>query len=110
MELTSRRDWTASTDNIDGEVTVSATSTEGHALSYVFSGRERFIKSLLWTDNEVDHLEMNLNQENEYTGDVFFIVQEIFTTTPTRKTTEITTPSLTRATLQTKLGYLGLVP
>ena len=69
------QDWTASTDNIyDGEVTVSATSTEGHALSYVFSGREGFIKSLLWTDNEgIDHLEMNLNQKKTgYTGDVFF--------------------------------------
>ena len=69
------QDWTATTDNIyNGEVTVSATSTEGHELSYVFSGRQGFIQSLLWTDNEgIDHLEMDLNQKKTgYTGDVFF--------------------------------------
>jgi len=69
------QDWTATTDNIyNGEVTVSATSTEDHELSYVFSGGQGFIKSLLWTDNEgIDHLEMNLNQKKTgFTGDVFF--------------------------------------
>ena len=69
------QDWTATTDNIyNGDVTVSATSTEEHELSYVFSGSQGFIKSLLWTDNEgIDHLEMNLNQKKTgYTGDVFF--------------------------------------
>ena len=69
------QDWTATTDNIyNGEVTVSATSTEDHELSYVFSGSQGFIKSFLWTDNEgIDHLEMNLNQKKTgYTGDVFF--------------------------------------
>ena len=69
------QDWTATTDNIyNGEVTVSATSTEDHELSYVFSGSQGFIKSLLWTDSEgVNHLEMNLNQKKiGYTGDVFF--------------------------------------
>ena len=69
------QDWTATTDNIyNGEVTVSATSTEDHELSYVFSGSQGCIKSLLWTDNEgIDHLEMNLNQKKTgYTGDVFF--------------------------------------
>ena len=69
------QDWTATTDNIyNGDVTVSATSTEGHELSYVFSGSQGFIKSLLWTDNEgIDHLEMNLNQKKTgYSGDVFF--------------------------------------
>lgn len=69
------QDWTATTDNIyNGDVTVSATSTEDHELSYVFSGSQGFIKSLLWTDNEgIDHLEMNLNQKKTgYTGDVFF--------------------------------------
>ena len=51
------QDWTATTDNIyNGEVTVSATSTEDHELSYVFSGRQGFIKSILWTDSEgVNH-------------------------------------------------------
>ncbi len=69
------QDWSASTDNIyNGEVTVSATSTEGHTLSYVFSGREGFIKSLLWTDNEgIEYLQMTLNQKKTgYSGDVFF--------------------------------------
>ena len=69
------QDWTATTDNIyNGDVTVSATSTEDHELSYVFSGSQGFIKSLLWTDNEgIDHLEMNLNQKKTgYSGDVFF--------------------------------------
>ena len=69
------QDWTATTDNIyNGDVTVSATSTEDHKLSYVFSGSQGFIKSLLWTDSEgVNHLEMNLNQKKTgYTGDVFF--------------------------------------
>ena len=69
------QDWIASTENIyNGEVTVSATSAEGHSLTYVFSGREGFIKSLLWSDDEgINHLEMNLNQKKTgYTGDVFF--------------------------------------
>tara|TARA_B100000700_G_scaffold281006_1_gene331308 strand:+ start:3481 stop:4470 length:990 start_codon:yes stop_codon:yes gene_type:complete len=69
------QDWSASTDNIyNGEVTVSATSTEDHSLSYVFSGREGFLKSLLWIDNEgVEHLQMTLNQKKtNYSGDVFF--------------------------------------
>ena len=69
------QDWTATTDNIyNGDVTVSATSTEDHELSYVFSGSQGFLKSLLWTDNEgIDHLEMNLNQKKTgYSGDVFF--------------------------------------
>lgn len=69
------QDWIASTENIyNGEVTVFATSAEGHSLNYVFSGREGFIKSLLWTDDEgINHLEMNLNQKKTgYTGDVFF--------------------------------------
>ena len=52
------QDWSANTDNIyNGEVTVSATSSDDHSLRYVFSGREGFIKSLQWTDNEgVDRL------------------------------------------------------
>ena len=59
------QDWSANTDNIyNGEVSVSATSSEDHTLSYVFSGREGFIKNLLWTDNEgVNHLQMNLNEK-----------------------------------------------
>ncbi len=69
------QDWTASTDNIyNGEVTVSASSAEGHSLDYIFSGRQGFLESLVWTDNEgLNRLEMNLNQKKTgYTGDVFF--------------------------------------
>ena len=67
--------WTASTDNIyNGEVTVSAQSDEGHELDYVFTGREGFIKTLVWQDNEGnENLRMNLNQKKTgYSGDVFF--------------------------------------
>ena len=69
------QDWSATTDKIyNGEVTVSATSTDDHTLNYVFSGREGFIKNLQWTNSEgVDNLAMNLNvKETGYTGDVFF--------------------------------------
>jgi len=67
--------WTASTDNIyNGEVTVSAESDEGHQLDYVFTGREGFIKTLVWQDSEGnENLRMNLNQKKTgYSGDVFF--------------------------------------
>ena len=67
--------WTASTDNIyNGEVTVSAQSGEGHELDYVFTGREGFIKTLVWQDSEGnENLRMNLNQKKTgYSGDVFF--------------------------------------
>lgn len=67
--------WTASTENIyNGEVTVSAQSDEGHELDYVFTGREGFIKTLVWQDNEGnENLRMNLNQKKTgYSGDVFF--------------------------------------
>ena len=67
--------WTASTDNIyNGEVTVSAQSDEGHELDYVFTGREGFLKTLVWQDSEGnENLRMNLNQKKTgYSGDVFF--------------------------------------
>lgn len=67
--------WTANTDNIyNGEVTVSAQSDEGHELDYVFTGREGFIKTLVWQDSEGnENLRMNLNQKKTgYSGDVFF--------------------------------------
>ncbi len=69
------QDWSARTDNIyNGEVTVSATSTDGHMLDYVFSGRQGFIKTLSWTTDEgVDNLRMTLNlKDTGYSGDVFF--------------------------------------
>jgi len=67
--------WSARTDNIyNGEVTVSATSDDDHTLDYVFSGREGFLKSFIWTDSEgVENLRMMLTlKETGYTGDVFF--------------------------------------
>lgn len=67
--------WSATTDNIyNGEVTVSATSSDGHSLDYVFSGRQGFIKTLVWTNGEgINNLQMNLNlKDTGYTGDVFF--------------------------------------
>ena len=67
--------WTASTDNIyNGEVTVSAQSDEGHELDYVFTGREGFLKTLVWQDSEGnENLRMNLNEKKTgYSGDVFF--------------------------------------
>ena len=69
------QDWSARTDNIyNGEVTVSATSSDGHMLDYVFSGRQGFIKTLSWTTDEgVDNLRMTLNlKDTGYSGDVFF--------------------------------------
>ena len=69
------QDWSATTNNIyNGEVTVSATSNEGHSLDYVFSGRQGFLKSFTWTSDEgIENLQMILNQKKTgYTGDVFF--------------------------------------
>ena len=69
------QDWSARTDNVyNGEVTVSATSSDGHTLDYVFSGRQGFIKTLTWTTDEgVDNLRMTLNvKDTGYSGDVFF--------------------------------------
>ena len=69
------QDWSATTDNIyNGEVTVSATSSEGHMLDYVFSGRQGFVKSFIWVNDEgVENLRMTLNlKDTGYKGDVFF--------------------------------------
>ena len=55
-------------------MTVSATSDDDHTLDYVFSGREGFLKSFIWTDSEgVENLRMMLTlKETGYTGDIFF--------------------------------------
>jgi hypothetical protein len=69
------QDWSAQTDNIyNGEVTVSAISSDGHTLEYVFSGRQGFLKSFIWTNNEgIENLRMELNlKDTGYSGDVFF--------------------------------------
>lgn len=69
------QDWSAKTDNIyNGLVTVSATSSDGHMLDYVFSGRQGFIQDLIWIDDEgIENLRMKLNvKDTGYSGDVFF--------------------------------------
>ena len=69
------QDWNAATENIyNGKVTVSATSSEGHMLDYVFSGRQGFIQDLIWIDDEgIENLRMTLNlKDSGFTGDVFF--------------------------------------
>ena len=69
------QDWSARTDSIyNGEVIVSATSSDGHTLDYVFSGRQGFIKTLKWTNDEGnDNLRMKLNlKDTGFSGDVFF--------------------------------------
>ena len=46
--------WTAMTASIyNGVVDVVADSSEGHRLTYSFSGREGFLDSMVWTDGEV---------------------------------------------------------
>jgi hypothetical protein len=69
------QDWSAKTDNIyNGVVTVSATSSDGHMLDYVFSGRQGFIQDLVWINDEgIENLRMTLNvKDTGYSGDVFF--------------------------------------
>ena len=84
--------WSATTDNIyNGEVTVSATSDDGHELDYVFSGRQGFIKTLVWQDSDGnENLRMNLNQKKTgYTGDVYFYrAGEIYMTISTPRMTK----------------------
>ncbi|MAJ01413.1 MAG: hypothetical protein CMA10_03300 [Euryarchaeota archaeon] len=69
------QDWTAETKSIyNGVVDVSATSDDGHSLTYSFSGRDGFINSLVWMDDEgTEQLRMELTQtKTDYQGDVFF--------------------------------------
>ena len=69
------QDWTASTDSItNGNVRVTATSAEGHELSYTFSGSKEFMESFVWRDGDgVRQLRMDLNAARTgYSGDVFF--------------------------------------
>ena len=69
------QDWSAQTMNVyNGEVTVEASSSDNHMMSYVFSGRQGFLKSFVWTDAEgVENLRMTLNSKDSgYSGDVYF--------------------------------------
>ena len=69
------QEWSASTDSINnGNARVSATSAEGHELSYTFSGSKEFMESFVWRDGDgVRQLRMDLNAARSgYSGDVFF--------------------------------------
>ena len=56
------QEWTASTDSINnGNARVSATSAEGHELSYTFSGSKEFMEAFVWRDGDgVRQLRMDL--------------------------------------------------
>ena len=102
--------WSATTDNIyNGEVTVSATSDDGHELDYVFSGRQGFIKTLVWQDSDGnENLRMNLNQKKLATPAMFtFTEQE---TCMTISTLRMTKKSMTHSSMMdihpTRLGIL----
>ena len=70
------QDWQAETIGFnDGIAVVTATSSEGHHLSYRFDGEYGFLEKFLWADdsNEVQ-MEMSLSQlGGDYEGDVWFI-------------------------------------
>ncbi len=67
--------WDAETLSIsNGVVSVEATSSEGHGLTYRFNGRTGFLDTLVWSDAEsVNQLQMTLNEaKSGYEGDVHF--------------------------------------
>ena len=67
--------WSASTVSIyNGVADVTADSSDGHRLTYAFSGRNGFLDSLVWTDGEgVEQLRMELTQtKSNYEGEVYF--------------------------------------
>ena len=69
------QDWSAVTTSIyDGVVTVDANSAEGHKLTYEFNGRNGFLSSFIWSDEEeIEQLRMVLTQSKTgYKGDVYF--------------------------------------
>ena len=69
------QEWTAEVENIyNGKITVQASSSESHSLSYTFSGAAGFISELVWAnENGAEQLRMSLAQNgNGHTGDVYF--------------------------------------
>ena len=69
------QEWEASTTSLNnGNARVEADSTEGHELSYTFSGSNGFLERLVWRDSEgTIQLRMDLNiARPAYDGDVFF--------------------------------------
>ena len=69
------QEWTATTNSItNGNARVTAVSSEGHELSYTFSGGKSFMENFVWIDDEgVRQLRMDLNvARSGYSGDVFF--------------------------------------
>lgn len=69
-------DWTANIISISGGVAViSAISSEGSTLDYVYDSNSRFFKSFIWTDSSgVVQLRMMLADEGtSHSGDVYFV-------------------------------------
>jgi len=69
-------DWTANIISISGGVAViSAISSEGSTLGYVYDSNSRFFKSFIWTDSSgVVQLRMMLADEGtSHSGDVYFV-------------------------------------
>ena len=69
-------DWTDNIISISGGVAViSAISSEGSTLDYVYDSNSRFFKSFIWTDSSgVVQLRMMLADEGtSHSGDVYFV-------------------------------------
>ena len=69
-------DWTANIISISGGVAViSAISSEGSTLDYVYDSNSRFFKSFIWADSSgVVQLRMMLADEGtSHSGDVYFV-------------------------------------
>ena len=67
--------WDATTESLNnGNARVEAESSEGHELSYTFSGSKGFLERLVWRDGDgTIQLRMDLNiARSNYEGDVFF--------------------------------------
>ncbi|CAI8285655.1 MAG: Uncharacterised protein [Candidatus Poseidoniaceae archaeon] len=67
--------WDARTESLNnGNARVEAESSEGHELSYTFSGSKGFLERLVWRDGDgTIQLRMDLNiARSNYEGDVFF--------------------------------------
>ncbi|DAC43756.1 MAG TPA: hypothetical protein HA315_02935 [Candidatus Thalassarchaeaceae archaeon] len=69
-------DWTADIISISGGVAIiSADSSDGSTLDYVYDSNARFFKSFIWTDSSgVVQLRMMLADEGaSHSGDVYFV-------------------------------------
>ena len=69
------QEWNAQTVSLqNGNAQVEAESSEGHELTYTFSGSKGFLERLVWRDADgTIQLRMDLNiARSSYSGDVFF--------------------------------------